>query len=74
MNALFFEPCESPYGGQVRVGLAPHATAVIRKAQHVRLDTLLGRSAAFQALAHTSDEHRGALERVLARMEGNGRG
>lgn len=47
---------------------------LIREAQHVRLDTLLELSAAFQALAHTTDEHRSAVERMLDRIERNGRG
>jgi enoyl-CoA hydratase/carnithine racemase len=47
---------------------------LIREAQHVRLDTLLEISAAFQALAHTTDEHRSAVERMLERIERNGHG
>jgi enoyl-CoA hydratase/carnithine racemase len=47
---------------------------LIREAQHVRLDTLLEISAAFQALAHTTDEHRRAVERMLERIERNGHG
>ncbi len=47
---------------------------LIREAQHVRLDTLLEISAAFQALAHTTDEHRSAVEGMLARIERNARG
>jgi hypothetical protein len=40
----------------------------------MRLDTLLEMSAAFQALAHTTEEHRSAVERTLQRIERNGRG
>jgi enoyl-CoA hydratase/carnithine racemase len=47
---------------------------LIREAQHMRLDTLLEMSAAFQALAHTTEEHRSAVERTLQRIERNGRG
>jgi len=47
---------------------------LIREAQHVRLDTLLELSTAFQALAHTTDEHRSAVERIFERIERNTHG
>lgn len=47
---------------------------LIREAQHVRLDTSLEISAAFQALAHTTDEHRDAVQRISERLERNKHG
>lgn len=47
---------------------------LIREAQHTRLDTLLELTAAFQAIAHTTDEHRVAVERVVDRIERKNRG
>lgn len=35
---------------------------LLREGQHVRLDTLLEMSAAFQAMAHASDDHKEAIE------------
>jgi 2-(1,2-epoxy-1,2-dihydrophenyl)acetyl-CoA isomerase len=47
---------------------------LIREAQHVRLDTLLELSAAFQALAHTTEAHQAAVASMLARIQGKTRG
>ena len=41
---------------------------LLREGQHTRLDTLLELSAAYQALAHHTDEHETALEAALARL------
>lgn len=38
---------------------------LLREAQHTRLDTLLEMSAAFQAIAHETEDHREALDALL---------
>ena len=40
---------------------------LLREGQHARLDTLLEMSAAFQAIAHRTREHRAAVESFVAR-------
>lgn len=42
---------------------------LLREGQHVRLDTLLEMSAAFQALAHHTEEHDQAIDALLAQLE-----
>jgi hypothetical protein len=42
------------------------AKRLMRESQHLRLDTVLELSAAFQALAHASSDHR---DRVTAAVE-----
>ncbi len=42
---------------------------LLREGQHTRLDTLLGMSAAFQALAHHTPEHAQAVEAFIASMK-----
>jgi len=42
---------------------------LLREGQHVRLDTLLQMSAAFQALAHNTPEHERAIDAMLASMK-----
>jgi 2-(1,2-epoxy-1,2-dihydrophenyl)acetyl-CoA isomerase len=42
---------------------------LLREGQHVRLDTLLEMSAAFQALAHNTPEHEQAIDAFLASMK-----
>lgn len=46
------------------------AKKLLREGQHTRLDTLLEMSAAMQAVAHDTPEHRAALEAVYERMFG----
>jgi len=41
---------------------------LLREGQHTRLDTLLELSAAYQALAHHTEEHETALQAALARL------
>lgn len=41
---------------------------LIREAQHARLDTILEMSAAFQALAHHTEEHADRVENLYARL------
>ncbi len=43
---------------------------LLREGQHTRLDTLLEMSAGFQALAHHTEEHVGALDAYLGRTRG----
>lgn len=43
---------------------------LLREGQHTRLDTLLEMSAGFQALAHHTEEHAGALGAYLGRTRG----
>ncbi|MGE8612130.1 MAG: crotonase/enoyl-CoA hydratase family protein [Achromobacter veterisilvae] len=43
---------------------------LLREGQHTRLDTLLEMSAGFQALAHHTEEHAGALDAYLGRTRG----
>ena len=43
----------------------------MREGAHVKLDTLLEMSAAFQAIAHHTEEHDQAIEALLARLETN---
>ncbi|GAA5232936.1 crotonase/enoyl-CoA hydratase family protein [Verticiella sediminum] len=43
---------------------------LIREGQHARLDSLLEMSAAYQALAHQTDEHRGAVAGMRAKVSG----
>ena len=45
------------------------AKRLLREGQHVRLDTLLEMSAAFQAIAHHTVEHDQAIEDLLAQLE-----
>jgi enoyl-CoA hydratase/carnithine racemase len=45
------------------------AKRLLREGQHVRLDTLLEMSAAFQALAHQTPEHAQALDAFVASMK-----
>ncbi len=45
------------------------AKRLLREGQHVRLDTLLEMSAAFQALAHHTAEHDQAIDALLAQLE-----
>ena len=45
------------------------AKKLMREGAHVRLDTLLEMSAAFQAIAHHTEEHDQAIETLLARLE-----
>ncbi len=45
------------------------AKRLLREGQHVRLDTLLEMSAAFQALAHHTEEHDQAIDALLAQLE-----
>ena len=45
------------------------AKRLLREGQHTRLDTLLEMSAAFQALAHHTDEHIDAVNAVIAQIE-----
>jgi enoyl-CoA hydratase/carnithine racemase len=45
------------------------AKRLLREGQHVRLDTLLEMSAAFQALAHHTPEHDQAIDALLAQLE-----
>jgi enoyl-CoA hydratase/carnithine racemase len=42
---------------------------LIREAQHTRLDTLLEMSAAFQALAHETEDHREAVDAFLEKRK-----
>jgi 2-(1,2-epoxy-1,2-dihydrophenyl)acetyl-CoA isomerase len=42
---------------------------LMREGQHMRLDSLLEMSAAFQALAHHTPEHEQALDVFLASMK-----
>lgn len=42
---------------------------LLREGQHVRLDTLLEMSAAFQALAHQTPEHGAAIDAFIASMK-----
>lgn len=44
------------------------AKRLIREAQTARLETILEMSAAFQALAHASDEHRALVANAVARL------
>ncbi len=52
----------------------PHALRMtkrlLREGQHVRLDTLLEMSAAFQALAHHTEDHRNAVAVLAEKLEG----
>ncbi len=52
----------------------PHALRMtkrlLREGQHVRLDTLLEMSAAFQALAHHTEDHRNAVTVLAEKLEG----
>ena len=43
--------------------------SLLREGQHARLDTLLEMSAAFQAVAHHTEEHREAVAAAAARLE-----
>ena len=56
----------------------PHALRMtkrlLREGQHVRLDTLLEMSAAFQALAHFTDDHREAIEAFFEKRPGEYKG
>jgi enoyl-CoA hydratase/carnithine racemase len=45
------------------------AKRLLREGQHVRLDTLLEMSAAFQAIAHHTPEHDQAIDALLAQLE-----
>jgi len=45
------------------------AKRLIREGQHMRLDSLLELSAAFQALAHHTPEHDRAIDAFLASMK-----
>jgi enoyl-CoA hydratase/carnithine racemase len=45
------------------------AKRLLREGQHVRLDTLLEMSAAFQAIAHHTEEHDQAIDALLAQLE-----
>jgi enoyl-CoA hydratase/carnithine racemase len=45
------------------------AKRLLREGQHVRLDTLLEMSAAFQAIAHHTEEHDQAIGALLAQLE-----
>jgi len=45
------------------------AKRLLREGQHVRLDTLLEMSAAFQAIAHHTVEHEEAIDALLAQLE-----
>ena len=45
------------------------AKRLLREGQHVRLDTLLEMSAAFQAIAHHTVEHDQAIDALLAQLE-----
>ena len=45
------------------------AKRLLREGQHVRLDTLLEMSAAFQAIAHHTEEHDQAIDTLLAQLE-----
>ncbi len=45
------------------------AKRLLREGQHVRLDTLLEMSAAFQALAHHTPEHAQAIDAFIASMK-----
>ena len=84
MSVLFLRPCELPpqlqaLREEARTFLEAFSSRWscpqrAREAQHAQLDTLLDISAAFQALAHATDEHRSAVERMLERIERNGRG
>ena len=47
------------------------AKKLMREGAHVKLDTLLEMSAAFQAIAHHTEEHDQAIEALLARLETN---
>jgi hypothetical protein len=44
------------------------AKRLMREGQHMRLDSLLELSAAFQALAHHTPEHDTAIDAFLASM------
>jgi enoyl-CoA hydratase/carnithine racemase len=44
------------------------AKRLMREGQHMRLDSLLELSAAFQALAHHTPEHGAAIDAFLASM------
>ena len=44
---------------------------LLRESQHASLDTLLEMSAAFQALAHHTEEHDNAVAAVIAKVQGN---
>jgi enoyl-CoA hydratase/carnithine racemase len=48
------------------------AKRLIREAQTARLETILELSAAFQALAHSTDEHRALISGAVARMTKKG--
>jgi len=43
------------------------AKQLLREAMHVRLDTILELSAAYQAMAHQTDEHRHAVAAMIER-------
>jgi enoyl-CoA hydratase/carnithine racemase len=45
------------------------AKRLMREGQHMRLDSLLEMSAAFQAMAHHTPEHEAALSAFLAQMK-----
>jgi enoyl-CoA hydratase/carnithine racemase len=45
------------------------AKRLLREGQHVRLDTLLEMSSAFQTLAHYSDDHKEAVHAFFDKRE-----
>ena len=47
---------------------------LLREGQHVRLDTLLEMSAAFQVMAHYSDDHKRAIEAFFDKRESASKG